>query len=786
MATQVQFRGGTTSEHSSFNGVAKEVTVDTTKQTLVVQDGSTNGGFPLLREKNPTGQKVYFGNSNQLEIYHDTDAYIKNNAGDLILRDDVIKLKAFTTTDTYLEATNGGGVVLRWDNSPKFETTSSGVEVSNAADNKVDLKFHYSTNSGYSIIQMDNANNLILDCDPTQAGSDSFIELRTDGSTKLKTYADGIKCFNHCRVEGDSGEGATLALYADQASQGDDQFLITSTGSALKILGQYDSGWHRYLQVDPNGGVNLYYDQKDDASPAAKLVTTSQGINLEGNGTDHHILDLHNSGSGKGSQIKFRNDHEGGAYIGLTGDTTGDLRVYTEKTFKVVHGSDTAITSTADGAVQLYNDNVLHFTTHSLGIKVLGATSGTAQIDIQPDQGADNADKWKVGAEDDGHFFISNKDSGAWDKSIASNRSGNTELYYDGGSATLATTASGVDIAGSTVKIDGGTGDPYIYLKRSGAGDSAVNIGGFIFQNSSNNLANIHCTSVDANDGKLYFQTMKAGTLTTALTLDNLSNATFAGKATVTPDVPGGEVGFVVNYSNPSGETTYLGLRTNSVDYVFAHYDGSGLTSSIDFDGKTYLGGNLLIGRAAVGNTGNGHSIRAADSAIFSRDAAGETMTVARNADAGHLIRFYQNGTHRTEIEMAANGTVSYNTSSDYRLKENEVAISDGITRLKQLKPYRFNFKETPSETVDGFFAHEVSPAVPEAISGTKDATENVLYVEGDEIPEGKSVGDVKETIPNHQGIDQSKLVPLLTAALQEAITKIETLETKVAALESS
>ena len=50
MATQVQFRGGTTTEHSSFNGAAREVTVDTTKQTLVVQDGSTNGGFPLLRQ----------------------------------------------------------------------------------------------------------------------------------------------------------------------------------------------------------------------------------------------------------------------------------------------------------------------------------------------------------------------------------------------------------------------------------------------------------------------------------------------------------------------------------------------------------------------------------------------------------------------------------------------------------------------------------------------------------------------------------------------------------------
>jgi len=114
------------------------------------------------------------------------------------------------------------------------------------------------------------------------------------------------------------------------------------------------------------------------------------------------------------------------------------------------------------------------------------------------------------------------------------------------------------------------------------------------------------------------------------------------------------------------------------------------------------------------------------------------------------------------------NGSATtFHTSSDYRLKENQVAISDGITRLKSLKPYRFNFKVDPTKTVDGFFAHEVSPAVPEAIGGEKDA-----------VNEDGSI--------NPQGIDHSKLVPLLTAALQEAIAKIEVLETKVAALEAA
>ena len=129
--------------------------------------------------------------------------------------------------------------------------------------------------------------------------------------------------------------------------------------------------------------------------------------------------------------------------------------------------------------------------------------------------------------------------------------------------------------------------------------------------------------------------------------------------------------------------------------------------------------------------------------------------------------------------------TVSYATSSDYRLKENAVAISDGITRLKTLKPYRFNFIEEPSKTIDGFFAHEVT-AVPEAVVGAKDETKDILYTKDDTIPEGKSVGDIKEKVPEYQSLDYGRITPLLTAALQEAIAKIEVLETKVEALEAT
>ena len=148
------------------------------------------------------------------------------------------------------------------------------------------------------------------------------------------------------------------------------------------------------------------------------------------------------------------------------------------------------------------------------------------------------------------------------------------------------------------------------------------------------------------------------------------------------------------------------------------------------------------------------------------------------------MVSFERSGTQVGSI-TCSNSATAYNTSSDYRLKENVVTISNATDRLKQLQPKRFNFIINPDTTVDGFLAHEVQSVVPEAISGTKDETQDILYTEEDTIPSGKKVGDVKETVPKYQGIDQSKLVPLLTAALQEAVAKIEVLETKVAALEA-
>ena len=114
--------------------------------------------------------------------------------------------------------------------------------------------------------------------------------------------------------------------------------------------------------------------------------------------------------------------------------------------------------------------------------------------------------------------------------------------------------------------------------------------------------------------------------------------------------------------------------------------------------------------------------------------------------------------------------------------------MTGASARVQALNPVNFEWIADGTR-VDGFLAHEAQEVVPEAVSGTKDAmrdeeyevTPAVLDDDGNVVTEAV-MGT--RSVPDYQGIDQSKLVPLLTAALQEALTKIDALETRITALE--
>jgi len=308
-------------------------------------------------------------------------------------------------------------------------------------------------------------------------------------------------------------------------------------------------------------------------------------------------------------------------------------------------------------------------------------------------------------------------------------------------------------------------------------------------------VATVTGTEVSSGEGKLELKTTTGGTSATRLTIDPNGRVQIDGEMTddflviKTTEAGTGSAPDVVLYRSSSspadsdslGKVVFRGRNDNSQDVEYAQVIAQAIdVSDGTEDGKLYLQtiqagshvnnlilsaegnhftGNVLVGQSSTttpgqGNTTTGFSILP-DGRFFS-SMGGTFGQINRNSD-GAVLSFSQSGT--TVGSISVNGTnTAYNTSSDYRLKENISYTWDATTRLKQLKPARFNFIADPDNTVDGFMAHEAQEVVPESVTGVKDEVDD-------------------DDNPVMQGIDQSKLVPLLVKTIQELEARIAKLE---------
>jgi hypothetical protein len=153
------------------------------------------------------------------------------------------------------------------------------------------------------------------------------------------------------------------------------------------------------------------------------------------------------------------------------------------------------------------------------------------------------------------------------------------------------------------------------------------------------------------------------------------------------------------------------------------------------------------------------------------------------------VVRIYRRGVQVGSISGTTSAT-SYNTTSDYRLKENITPVQGAADIVKAMQPVTYTFKSDGSWH-DGFLAHELQELHPRAVIGEKDAMKDEEYEVTPAVldEDGAVVTEAvmgTRSVPDYQGVDYSKLTPILTAALQEALNKIDALEARLTALEAT
>ena len=341
---------------------------------------------------------------------------------------------------------------------------------------------------------------------------------------------------------------------------------------------------------------------------------------------------------------------------------------------------------------------------------------------------------------------------------LDTNGLGGIQLDSDDGALTTSSTFDSRDVAADGVTADAA-------LPRTGGIMTGV-ISGFESTGIDDNATSTAIT-IDVNDNVGIGVTPEAWSTTGVVQVGRVS-------LTGTPSAIGGSLNWNAYYNSGWKYKDSLQAGSMTLDngiFTFKVAPSGSADAAISW--KTAM---------AINNVGEiefGSSSDVNQQALRGLSYDKQVMLSSRNGTDGHISMFYKGGTFVGSIQVNGSSTI-YATSSDYRLKENVTPMSGATARVKLLKPCNFDWIST-GENVDGFLAHEAQEVVPEAASGTKDAMMDEEYEVTPAVMDGETV--VTEavmgtrSVPDLQGIDQSKLVPLLTATIQELIARIEALE---------
>jgi len=745
----------------------------------------TSSGITLGDSK-----KIRLGDGPDLDIYHDgSNSYIED------LGDGVLFVKASsgiyfngkTTDEPLARFIENGAVNLYYDNNLRIATSSAGATVDGTLTVTGNLDITGDINS-YNVTDLD--------------VTDKTITLGA-GQTEANSGGSGIII-----------DGSSASILWDETNDEWD------FNKKIHIGGEtyFDAGTRHYTYDDQANFWSLYTNTDDTFR-----------FNYNGSGDDEIVINT--SGNvGIGETSPDRQLH-------LTGSGTNDARIKLENTSASYYAGLVLTASAKEFHVGVGGASVAAGYANSLYIHdaTAGAlratidTSGNVGIGVTP---AAHSSLFTALDIDNTALTAFNDVVGIWE----------ANTYYDGSNYKYR--ANGY--AGQALINNGG--EFQVKQAVSGtAGASATLVQNFTITNSGSvgigetSPANLlHVKASDAGiaphssaqivlerDGTNYLQFLTTAAGTSGLLFGdtndidvskiyvdhNTTKMTFVSEASETMTLHGGNVG--IGTSSPSSKlqimggtsgvdqislssnlsdntTKYAGLvmtmYTNntaaligakaengntSLFYGSSGSDHRGVTKHIWYTNSNYnsTSGNTermrldSLGSLIIGNTAEPTGSNGGGSA-FITDSVGRRNLILATTSTGLIdIANFRNPNGTVGTIRTNGSSTSYYTSSDYRLKENVVTDWDATTRLKQLKPSRFNFIADGDTTLDGFLAHEVQDIVPEATHGTKDELDS-------------------DGNPEYQGIDHAKLVPLLTKALQEAITTIDDLKTRIETLE--
>jgi hypothetical protein len=448
---------------------------------------------------------------------------------------------------------------------------------------------------------------------------------------------------------------------------------------------------------------------------------------------------------GAGNDLQIYHTPGTGTFIDEAND--GDLFIRSSRVTIHKYTGETMINAAADGAVSLYYDDSKKFQTSNTGVEIYNGSTGSSP-----------------------NITLKDMNSGV----VSGDVGGYIDFYTNDGNAQ----GTSARIQAKYENAAGGTG--IAFEVGTGAGTTErVRI---------NNFGQMQFSVNSSDRTALYFK--DSGNSNYAVS--GYESATYNG---------GTNMWYTQN-------STHFGIKTSGSMGFFMKHDTRQVTLS--YSGQNYPGDTskqLTVGYSLGNNKGGIYM----PTYSYYSDVQFRVVNNDTNNGRQHDDFFFQrNGTRHGGIRIIGGSGVSYQSISDYREKTDEKPIEDAIGTIKKLKPYNFMWKKSGVRQ-DGFFAHEVDEILDYAVSGKKDATKTyegvVLNKEGNMIaseikkedfdkrlddgddeeaspkgettyPEGSTWKETYEDIEPQQ-MDPAKLVPVLTAALQEAIKRIEVLESK-------